>query len=50
MKKLNDRALCDIIKDKDIVEVMAGFGRHVKTYEKFNPKKIVLVDFNPLSM
>ena len=34
------------MENKKVVEVMAGNGRHVDTYKKFNPKKIVIVDFN----
>jgi len=29
---------------------MAGWGRNVQVIKKFNPKEIVLVDFNSLSI
>ena len=43
---LNDKSISDEVKDYKIVEVMAGIGRHVRTYKKYNPKRIDLVDWN----
>ena len=50
MPFLGHKSLKSLFEHQHILEVMAGWGRNVKTIKEVNPEEITLVDINPLSI
>ena len=44
------QSLAQMLKDKSVLEVMAGYGRNVPVLKTMNPKSITLVDFNEMAI
>ena len=49
-KNFDNKTISSLIEGESLLEMMAGYGRHVPTYQKWNPKSICLVDFNELAI
>ena len=49
-KTFGQKTLGELSAGEDVLEMMAGYGRHVPTYKLWNPKSICLVDFNNLAI
>ena len=49
-KQLDGNTLANILKNKTILEVMAGCGRLIPVYKVYKPKSITIVDISGKSI